>query len=299
MSLLDEIRGDLLNESASLTNTLRKAKVLASAIAVPEFREWVDSELGGYNGNHEVPNYRLFGATNLGHLSGMFQSEAKNVPLPTLNLPEPVKEFAENMTFREGVGELEALCSEGESYQIRWPPEYVMLAREHVKYTGGFVLFDAHQPVPNHVVCGILDQVKNKLLDFILSLQENNITSENLADQSVEPEVVRNLFNINIYGDRNIVAGGENVVQSANPVITGDIESLLVHLRALGIGDEELAELQEAVLSEPRASNGQVGPRVGEWIGRIASKAASGALNVGVEKALHVAMEALAAYYGH
>lgn len=30
MNLLDEIRADLVNESASLANTLRKAKILAS-----------------------------------------------------------------------------------------------------------------------------------------------------------------------------------------------------------------------------------------------------------------------------
>ena len=109
----------------------------------------------------------------------------------------------------------------------------------------------------------------------------------------------RRVKDINIYGDRNIVAGGDNVVQSMDPVITGDIDSLLRHLRAFGIGDEELDDLQEAVLSEPEAPNGLFGPRVGEWIGRIASEAASGALNVGVEKALRVAMEALTAYYGH
>lgn len=48
MSLLDEIRNDLVTESASLCNTIRKAKILASAIGLPEFREWVDSELSGY-----------------------------------------------------------------------------------------------------------------------------------------------------------------------------------------------------------------------------------------------------------
>ena len=39
MSLLDEIRTDLVNESANLPNTLRKAKILASEIGLPECRE--------------------------------------------------------------------------------------------------------------------------------------------------------------------------------------------------------------------------------------------------------------------
>ena len=45
MTLLDEIRSDLVNESANLSNTLRKAKILARAIGLPEFMEWVDFEL--------------------------------------------------------------------------------------------------------------------------------------------------------------------------------------------------------------------------------------------------------------
>lgn len=47
MSLLDEIRTDLVNESASLSNTLRKAKIFASEIGLPAFREWVGFELEG------------------------------------------------------------------------------------------------------------------------------------------------------------------------------------------------------------------------------------------------------------
>ena len=56
MSLLDEIQADLVNESASLSNILRKAKILSSHLRLPEFREWVDQELGGYS--DDVPSYR-------------------------------------------------------------------------------------------------------------------------------------------------------------------------------------------------------------------------------------------------
>ena len=72
MSLLDEIRSDLVNESTDLSNTLRKAKILASAIGLPEFREWVASELSGYTNRDKVPSYRQFRPTNLGTFAGPF-----------------------------------------------------------------------------------------------------------------------------------------------------------------------------------------------------------------------------------
>ena len=91
-------------------------------------------------------------------------------------------------------------------------------------------LADAHQPIPTYVISGILDQVKNKLLDFVLGLQESNITPEDLDSRKVESDVVRNLYNIHIHGDRNIVASGEHVEQRVNNVQRGDIDSLISFL---------------------------------------------------------------------
>ena len=66
---------------------------------------------------------------------------ATNVPLPTYNLPPAVREFAENMLFFDGVGELEAMLrTEGDSLERRWPPEAVLIARGSVQLSGGMVL---------------------------------------------------------------------------------------------------------------------------------------------------------------
>lgn len=297
MTLLDEIQSDLVNESASLSNTLRKAKILASAIGLQEFREWVDSELDGYEYREKVPSYRRFRPTNLGTFSGPLQSGVKNMVLPTYNLPEQVKDFAENMIFFDGVGALEAQTSSSDQHQWKWSQEMILLARDAIPMYGGMVLVDAHQPIPSHVISGVLDQVKNKLLGFVLGLQANNITSEDLANRSVEPEVVRNLFNFNIYGDRNVVATGENVNQHIDSVKKGDIDSLLSYLRELKIDDEGLSELKAAVSEEPAAPRGHYGPKVGAWLGRMMSKAATSAWNVGLETASKVLPDALNSYY--
>ena len=299
MSLLDEIRSDLVNESAGLSNILRKSKILASAIGLPAFREWVDSELTGYpeRDRDKVPSYRRFRATNLGTFAGPFQSGVKNVVLPTYDLPNEIKEFAENLFFFDGVGALEAQASA--DGQWKWPQEMVMLARNTVQMSGGMVLVDAHQPIPSYVISGILDQVKNRLLDFVIGLQESKVTSEDLDNRTVEPEVVRNLFHINIYGDRNIVASGEHVNQQSNAVQQGDVDSLLSFLREHNIGEDDLSELRDAVSSEPNASDGGYGPRVREWLGGMISKAASRTWKVGLETASTVLTDALNGYYGN
>ena len=74
MTLMDDIKSALTNDSASLSNTLRKAKILATTMRLSEFREWVDYELGGYPKQSEVPAYRVLRTQSVGQFSGPFGS---------------------------------------------------------------------------------------------------------------------------------------------------------------------------------------------------------------------------------
>lgn len=298
MNLLDDIRTDLVDDSANLSNTLRKAKILAGTMGLPEFREWVDSELSGYPNKDKVPSYRSFPGLNLGTFLGPFE-KVENMVLPTYNLPDQVKDFAERLVFVQGVGALEGmLAQKSESFEVSWPQEYVFLSREAMKMVGGMVLVAAHQPVSPYLIVGVLDNVKNKLLDFILGLQKSNVTSESLDKGTVEPEVVRNLFQVTINGNHNIVASGENVHQKVNAVQKGEIDSLLNHFRELNVDSDALRELEDAVSSEPSVSKGKFGPKVHAWIGGMISKAASGTWKVDLSTAPSVLMDAVNGFYG-
>ena len=293
MNLLDDIRNDLVSESASLPNTLRKAKILASQIGLPKFKEWLDSELGGYADEDRIPNYRKFQAGNLGKFSGPFGSGIKNMPIPTSHLPDPVREYAENLILSDGVGALEGILSQGSSEGLgqKWPQEFVLLARDSLQMNGGMmVLVDAHKPVPLYIITGILDKVKTKLLDFILAMQESDITLENLNKDAEETRVVHKIFNNTIYGDNNVIASGENVRQKVTPVVKGDIDSLLSRFRELGIDDESLRELKDAVASEPSVQNGNFGPKARAWIGGMIEKVPPKAWEIGID--------ALKSFYG-
>ena len=295
MSLIDEIRSDLVEESTNLSNTLRKAKILARSIGLPELTEWADSELNGYNDREKVPDYRRFVPTNFGTFSGPFGSGVKNVALPTSPLPDTVRDFAENLFLMDGVAALQTQVSDGA--QIRWRQEMIMLARDAINMPG-MVLVDAHQPIPAYVFSGVLDQVKNRLLDFVLGLEDNDVTPENLDNRTVEPEVARNVFNITIQGDRNIVASGEHVSQQSTQSRKNDIDSLIQHLSTLNIDGGDLDELRDAVSQETSVpSRNQYGPKLGAWLGGMMSKAATGAWNVGLETASKVLTDALNKYY--
>ena len=299
MNLIETIRAGLTSDSAQTANILRQARVLAHEYRSPELREWVVFELDGYTDASKVPSYRQFILPLLGTFHGPLQRRMSGVTITAMGLPEPAKEMAETLTIFDGVAALEDMLASGETrFHRTLMPEITLLLRETTKMTGRMVLFEAYQELPRYLITGILDNVKNRLLEFVLDLQARNVTPEGVNSGDVEPDVVRNAVSINIYGNNNTVAAGENIGLEVNPIRAGDLSSLVEHLRAHDVGDEDLRELRNAIESEPQTSVGQFGPKVNSWIGQMTTKALSGVWRAGVEQAPALIVQAIQRYYG-
>lgn len=293
MKLIDDIRDDLVTESASLSDTLRKAKILAHQLRLSELRQWADSELSGYEDPDLTPEYRRFPANNLGTFFGPFGSQVNNQLLPTTNLPEPLQAFAETLVVQQGVKALEAMSSQ-ESTRLPWPAEFVALARKYIVIEG-MQLVEAHKPVPNSVFSGILDSVKTRLLDFVLHIP---VTDKQLQDGSFELSQVRNVFLTNVYGNENVVAVGETISQGLSEITPGNQESLLAYLRRHSIADDDLTVLEAALASETTAAKNQLGAQATSWVGRMVLKSVSRTWNVAVQAAPDLLVGALGKFYG-
>src|SRR3546814_17103771 len=82
-------------------------------------------------------------------------------------------------------------------------------------------------------------------------------------------------------------------------VVKGDFDSLSTFLRAEGIQSSDLAELQDAVASDPAPTSAQsFGPRVSNWVGQMLVKAADGSWEISLATAGALLAYALAKYYG-
>ena len=299
MSLLKTIQEDLIDDSSEISSILLKARVLAHQVQSPELRQWVVSELDGYSKSDNYPDYRQFNIPLMGNFHGPFQSSMKGVAIPTSVLPETVNNFISPMLIGEGVGALqELLASDEREFRRFLPVELTLIARDRVQMSGGMMLAESYQSIPRHLIIGILNNVKTRLLDFVLDLQDKSSGSGNSDVASPNADVVRNLVNINIYGDNNVVAGGENIVQQVTPVDKGNVDSLLDHLRNFDIGEQDLEKLRHAVLAEPEANTRGFGTNVSSWVGEMVSKAASGAWQVGISAAPGILTSALNNFYG-
>ena len=214
--LAAQIQREVVYSGVPISDILRRAKILASLLDNSEFKRWVNGELGGYNENDEIPDYRTLKAVNLGTYSGLLGQMIRNFPIPVSLLPDGVRKVAEHTAVFQSVKEIETLAAnvtQGRGVTLPWPPEAVMLARDHVRLDGGSVLVEAWRPLTKGQMEGILDQVRNRLLDFLLELEQVDpevMTSEN-AIRAVPRDTIQNIFITTILGGQNVVATGTDV----------------------------------------------------------------------------------------
>lgn len=301
-SLAAQIGRDLLDSGIPISDILRKAKVLASLLKNDEFKRWVDAELKGYDTADDVPDFRKLGPTSLGKFAGpLGQTVTQEIPLSLL--PDSLRLFTEPLGIGTSVKEIEAsaaAAATNDNHQVPWPPEAVVLARDHVRMTSRFVLVHAWRPFSKAQMEGILDQVRNRLLDFLLQLEQIDpeVMNSEAAIRAVSGDKVQNTFYTTILGGQNIVATGTDFRQVVTQVKTNDQNSLLDHLRSLGCPEDALEDLQTALAQDGERPREQLGDAVKSWIGRMTVKAIEGAWKVGLDIAPSLLKEELFRYYG-
>lgn len=191
MNLLKQIRDEIIDDSNNVSTILRKARVLASLLKNKEFEKWVLSELNGYSeSDKEIPKYRVLQVNSIGDFSGPLGSGAKNMPIPTFNLPDYVKEFADETSIIQGIKSIETLVEgDSDSLVLNWPPEYIAVCQS--KIYDQMNLYYARKVIGKNSMIQILDTVRNKLLDFVLELKGKNpeVVSEEEINNIPENDV--------------------------------------------------------------------------------------------------------------
>jgi hypothetical protein len=301
VSLLDDIiKGATDSSKSDLATVLRQCLILADSLDHPGFNEWVEHELNGYPPGVEPPPYRaLTGVRSIGDFFGVAGSQMRNVPLPTVNVPEPLRKRISAATFRQGVGAIEALVA-GHDHDLQspWPPD--LIARVASRYFAGQTLMAAHIEVPRAAVIGVLDAIRNRVLKFALEIRKKAPRAgESSPGPALPKEQVGQIFNTYIMGGtQNVAVGSSNFSQTLQQVQAGDFASLRKHLEGLGVPSSDVTELDSAIRADgPPAHPDRFGGRVARWIGTMTGKAASGVWNVATSSAGQLLVDALRAYY--
>jgi len=178
-SLVRKLQADALNDEVRVATLLRTALMISSKLGVDDIREWIENELNGYPQgvcDKDLPSYRLLPArlcvTN--PYRGMIPIEFANVQS---------REIFKARGTSYSIPELETMyLSEPDGHwAMDFAPETAERIMSNIDIDG--------QPLSvidksSHV--GILEAVRNRLLEWALQLEANGILGEGLEFSSEE-----------------------------------------------------------------------------------------------------------------
>jgi len=192
--LINEIQRGCLDDSISVESLLRRVKLAATKLGLGQLETWVDSELNGYTSG-ELPDHRK--------LHG--QPAAWNpyngwIPIQTAD--EFMTELLSTARVAQSIGSLRDLVSrEGNGlYHFPIPPEIVIEINKMMNFQTARMVVQ----IPRGGIVGIVDFVRNKVLDWSIEMERNGVLGEGFTFNATEREsakTVMTTFNIGNIGN--------------------------------------------------------------------------------------------------
>lgn len=238
--LVLELQQDALNKDVNVSDLLRKALVVSKKLGVTQIEEWLNKELNGYGMKDDIPQYReIRGAIKVWNPYHGWQP---------LNFGDP--KMAETLSKRkimQPVGELDSLgAGKGKgALQVPFPQETVNTLMRAMEIP----LQPSLHVAPSEVV-GILEAVRNNILDWALELEQKGILGEGMSFTKQEKQTASQ---ITYQVTNNIGSMQNSQLQQGSP---GASQSLAVQNDLVGLSaliGQIKKSIGELKLSEPNA----------------------------------------------
>ncbi|MES2740769.1 MAG: hypothetical protein V4754_07430 [Pseudomonadota bacterium] len=299
MGVLQEVIQEATEKHSDVPRMLRLCLLLGKRLGHLPLTAWVQHELEGYPQDAALPSYREFRCIN----NGLFENLAhrRTLEIPLGFLPDNLRERYRNIKIRDNVGELahllESVAQGDGRLQVPWPPELTLLHLQ--KIAQGAHCIKAWSEISVAELAGALDQIKSRVLGFALDIEKEAPNAGEISgtNRLLKEEKLTQIFNTNINGTvQNLANGSRDFNQSVTTGLqTADLPSLLAHLRDNGVPENEVTSLNDAIEADKK--EGKVAA-VTAWIGGLVSRAATGALAIGLDKVTTVIVPAVKGYLG-
>jgi hypothetical protein len=248
-SLVEELQRDALNHHARLSDVLRKAKAIAVKLDLPELEKWVENELNGYQSGADVPDYRVI----IGQLQGFNPFHGWR-PVQFNSTATEQKFTKRHITSQ--VAELESLVDRSSDGQLQVPLSAE--AQRLIRDATGFD-FEFTTAMSANEVVGILDAIRNALLDWSLKMEKLGVKGEGMSfsdderKRAHETQAIYNIGKIETFTGNMGSGSGHFSVEGNTVNVTSKaaIESLVRKIRdneaQLGLEPESTRELHQAL----------------------------------------------------
>lgn len=168
MAIVLELQEEALKSDADILSLLRKSSFIARKLDLKDFQEWINNELNGYK-KITVPDYREI----RGELKAWNPYHAW---IPVVAPNNEMETMFNTRRIPDSIPSLNSLLSEGHSQlSITIPAEMTAYFNRLTDFETVYTII-----VPKNAIINIVEQVKNKILDWAITLEENGILGEGL-----------------------------------------------------------------------------------------------------------------------
>ena len=290
-SIILEIQADAMNEKVSIQSLLRKASVVTTKLGIEASKQWIQSEMNGYE-EGDLPKYRQI----KGSLRG-FNPVNGWIPVHIPN--DEIDDLLSVFHFRQSIGEVEErLKKYSDAFSINFTGQQLSLIQDVMQCNYQFCLkFSGTSLFP------IVDAVRNSILEWSLKLEQEGILGEGISFSSEEVKKANMSTNINIQNFQGVFGDVKEseLTQKLDMSITHsyDFAELEKYLSSNRVPKEDIADLKLAIDSDDQLETSeQFGSKVSKWIGRMVSKAADGSWTVALGAAGNILATGIRKYYG-
>lgn len=171
-SIIQDLQSEATDTTNSVSDLLRKAKIVAVKLDLKEFEEWVERELNGYDvtSNDDLPDYRI--------ISG--EPKAWN-PYhgwqPILFGDNKAGELMSRRGITSPVGELDDLVK---TTSGTFAITYSNAAKKSIMRSIGHET-DVSFMISRSSIVGVLNAVRNRILDSALKLEKAGVLGEGIS----------------------------------------------------------------------------------------------------------------------
>lgn len=238
-----ELQKDIINNETDIVSILRKAHLIASKLKLDDFDTWIEKELNGYDCYSDAPEYR----TVLG------ETKAKNpmYGLIPVMVPSEISNQLNKRKLLNPISELIELSKNNKDVCMAFPSEISEALCKNQE-----VIFQCYFIFGVHNINGIIDFVKNELLNWCIKLEKDGILGEEFEFNKNEinrakliPQQINNygqVINGNVSHSQVVSESNNNIdvnIGNANSLITELKKSLLNEQ----IDDEKKQEALEII----------------------------------------------------
>jgi hypothetical protein len=206
------------------------------------------------------PFYRKINTHAAGLFLGPMGSQLKNQPLPSYQLRDEHRRWAEEAVLRQPISAYESFVNikegdpqEKDNITIPWPANLTSLYQE--SFYKQFVLSRAWIVVPRSNLVALVDLIRNKTLRLSLEIKKQLVKSNTDLAHISKNDVNRIVTN-NIFGGNVVITNtATDLTQIGSVTINrGDTASLVAALSSVGIdqaGSDRLLRAIEQDQAEP------------------------------------------------